>query len=65
MINKISLTYQFFLCFPNHTDQPVVDDLRKLCLSKEDFNVLNTIGRGHFGQVPCNKGLSKLLARQT
>ncbi|CAH3013773.1 unnamed protein product [Porites evermanni] len=31
--------------------QPVVDDLRKLCLSKDDFNVLNTIGRGHFGQV--------------
>ena len=43
----------------------MVDDLRKLCLSKDDFNVLNTIGRGHFGQVPCNKGLSKLLARQT
>ncbi|KAJ7374104.1 hypothetical protein OS493_009436 [Desmophyllum pertusum] len=30
---------------------PMVDDLRTLCLSKDDFNVLNTIGRGHFGQV--------------
>ena len=29
----------------------MVDDLRKLCLSKDDFNVVNTIGRGHFGQV--------------
>lgn len=29
----------------------MVDDLRKLCLSKDDFIVLNTIGRGHFGQV--------------
>ncbi|XP_022780494.1 citron Rho-interacting kinase-like [Stylophora pistillata] len=31
--------------------QPMVDDLRKICLSKEDFEVLNIIGRGHFGQV--------------
>lgn len=31
--------------------RPMVDDLRKLCLSKDDFIVLNTIGRGHFGQV--------------
>ncbi|KAK2558347.1 Citron Rho-interacting kinase, partial [Acropora cervicornis] len=31
--------------------QAMVDDLRTLCLSKDDFNVINTIGRGHFGQV--------------
>lgn len=31
--------------------QPMVDDLRKICLCKDDFEVLNTIGRGHFGQV--------------
>ena len=37
--------------YPNFTDQAMVDDLRTLCLSKDDFNVINTIGRGHFGQV--------------
>lgn len=37
--------------FLHSIDQPMVDDLRKLCLSKDDFIVLNTIGRGHFGQV--------------
>lgn len=37
--------------FIHSTDRPMVDDLRKLCLSKDDFIVLNTIGRGHFGQV--------------
>ena len=26
-------------------------DLRQLCLSKDDFEVINTIGRGHFGEV--------------
>lgn len=31
--------------------RPMVEELRSLCLSKDDFNVINTIGRGHFGQV--------------
>ena len=43
--------FVFFIRILYSIDQPMVDDLRKLCLSKEDFNVLNTIGRGHFGQV--------------
>ncbi|XP_048583175.1 citron Rho-interacting kinase isoform X2 [Nematostella vectensis] len=31
--------------------QPMINELRRLSLSKNDFNVVNTIGRGHFGEV--------------
>lgn len=29
----------------------MVEELRRLCLSKNDFDTVNIIGRGHFGQV--------------
>lgn len=42
---------KLFLCCCFMTDSPMVDELKHLCLSKNDFDVINTIGRGHFGQV--------------
>lgn len=53
LFNVLSCNLFFINIFlyPNFTDQAMVDDLRTLCLSKDDFNVINTIGRGHFGQV--------------
>jgi serine/threonine protein kinase len=32
-------------------DDAVAEHLRSLCLSKHDFELVRTIGRGHFGEV--------------
>ena len=53
--NSVLASWYYLIKFPflsfYSSDQPMVDDLRKICLCKDDFEVLNTIGRGHFGQV--------------